>query len=252
MRARTNPWLAVVTILTGGAFAVIGTTTGCGSKADDGNITPADTGIGFVDAKDSAVSMPDTTTTPMDTEPQYDVPGSLFDAILPDITFEGGKTLNGCFDCTTDKCKSQVEACDAEPRCRGLVLCMLAKCGGSTSDFGCLLGCAGDYGVTSPSDPIASKGLAVGQCVQANCKDACPIPTDGGASGTDAKSDTPADSAAADATDASAFMIFPSASGPEKAQSFDPLLLQKLQQIASSLSAMTPEARDGLVTKFNH
>jgi hypothetical protein len=252
MRARTSPWLAVVTILTGGAFAVIGTTAGCGSKADDGNVTPADTGIGFVDAKDTGVSMPDTTTAAMDTEPQYDVPGSLFDASLPDITFEGGKTLGGCYDCTTDKCKMQVEACDTEPRCRGLVLCILTKCGGSTSDFGCLLGCGSDFGVTGLDDPIASKGFAVGTCVQNNCKDACPIPTDGGMGGTDAKTDAPADAAPADAaTDASAFMIFPNASGG-KAQSIDPAFAEKLRELGNALGAITPEARDGLVTKFSH
>jgi len=245
MRARSNPWLALIAIMTGGAIAVLSTTAGCGSKADEGTVTPADTGSpGLVDAKDSS-AQPDTKTTPMDTEIQYDVPGSLFDASLPDVTFEGGKTLGGCYNCTTDQCKAEVAACDSEPRCRGLVLCILTKCGGNVSDFGCALGCGSEYGVSSLSDPVATKGFAVGQCVQSKCKDECPIPSDGGTA-SDAKAEVASD-VSADGSETSAFMIFPKSGN----KPMDPELALKLQELAQTLGAMPSEARANLVDTFS-
>lgn len=252
MRARSNPWLALIAIMTGGAIAVLSTTAGCGSKADEGTVTPPDTGnLGLVDAKDSS-AQPDTKPAPMDTEIQYDVPGSLFDANIPDMTFEGGKTLSGCYDCTTDQCKAEVAKCDAEPRCRGLVLCILTKCGGNVSDFGCALGCGSEYGVSSLSDPVATNGLAVGQCVQNKCKDACPIPTDGGAP-TDARTDAPTDAttdATTDGSETSAFMIFPNGAN-KPAQSMDPELALKLTELAQTLGTLPAEARANLLDTFS-
>lgn len=246
MRARTNPWLALITIITGASIAVAAT-PGCGSKTDEGNVTPnPDTGLSIQDDTSVKDTTPaDTGSTVVDSDKQYDVPGSLFDAVIPDVTFDGGKTAAGCFDCTTDKCKAEVEACDADPRCRGLVLCAMTDCAGSFSDYGCLFGCASKFDVMGTSDPIIPKAMAVGQCVQKECSAACPLPPDSGMMGGDAKADTK--DAVSDSMDGSAFMIFPNGGS---AKHVDPKVIEMLAPTFEVLGGM-PEARARLIEKFS-
>jgi len=247
MRVRSNPSLALFSILTGGAFAVMATTAGCGSKTDDGTVTPADTGSISLSDASADTTKPDTAAPMMDTATQYDVPGSLFDVTVPDIAFEGGKTIGGCYSCTTDKCKSQVEACDTDPKCRGLVLCGLTECAGNFSDLTCLIGCATKYDVAlDPSDPTVTKALGVGQCVQGKCADACPLPADGGMMSSDAKADTASEAASDSAMEASAFMIFPHAAQKPA----DPEVVERLQDLFNMLGGM-PETRANLVDTFS-
>lgn len=243
---RSNPWLAVVSILAGGALAMAASTTGCGGKTDDPGVTgPVDTGISIVDsAVGDTGAVKDTYTPPVDAEKTYDVPGSLFDAVIPDVVFEGGKTASQCVACTGTQCKTEVEACDKDARCRGLFLCVLTKCGASSSDYMCLLGCAGDYDVTSPSDPVVGKAMDVADCARTKCADECPAPPgDGGATG-DAKADTKSDASG----DASAYMIFPS--GAKPAMSIDPRVLEVLQSVSDSFA--NAELREGVIQKLSH
>jgi hypothetical protein len=245
MRARTNPWLALIAIMTG-ACAAIAATPGCGSKTDEGTVTPPDTGLAIQDSTAKDTTPVDTGTTVVDSATQYDVPGSLFDVAIPDAVFEGGKTAAGCFDCTTDKCKDEVAACDADPRCRGLVLCSMTDCAGSFTDTSCLFSCALKFGVTGTDDPILPLAMAVGNCVQKECSAACPLPPDAGG---DTKAETAVDSAATDSAETGAFMIFPNSSeAPSK--KVDPKVIEMLAPVFSTLGAM-PEVRAELIEKFS-
>lgn len=256
MRARTNPWLAVLTILAGGALAVSFSTVGCGGGVEQTPATTdtggADTGITIVDS-----TKPDTGTPMMDSEKTYDVPGSLFDATVPDVEFEGGKTSGGCYACTLDKCKSEVEVCDKDPRCRGLFLCVLTECAGSFTDFGCAAGCAFKFDVTGLSDPVIGKAQAVGNCVQNKCSDKCPNPPMAGDAGSDApKTDAPkpADAVSDGETGAMGGMGFKfagSAGGAKDLQSVDPRVVEVLMSIAATFEA-APEARDQMIQLFKH
>lgn len=256
MRARPRfasaATLAAVGTLVASAFAV-----GCGSKESSVDTTPADTGV--VDSgTDTSVAMDtgpkDTGTPPVDSGAMYDVPGSLFDVEVPDVQFEGGTSAKTCYDCMTTKCKDEVGVCDADPQCRGIVLCLLSDCAGSFTDLGCAFGCAAMYGVTSPSDPVATEALGVAQCVQKNCTSACPVPADAGPK-TDAKSDgTSAETAIAEAGG----MAFKFQYAPEKAASFkvapesiDPQVGVMLQSLRESLLS-SPEISQALMDKYAH
>jgi hypothetical protein len=248
MRTQQRPFLTVLSLiagLAGASFAVAASTAGCGSKTDEGNVTPApDTGLALADSsvKDTA---PVDTGSAMDTEKQYDVPGSLFDVTVPDIQFEGGKSVGGCLACTTDKCKKEVEACDKDVKCRGLVLCGLTECEGNFSDFGCLLGCASKFDVMlSAGDPTISKALAVGNCVQKECVDACPLPAGDGGMMSDTKPADASDAVASDG-DASAFMIFPKGS-----QEFDPDVARQLSDMLTTLGGM-PVTRAQIINQYS-
>ncbi len=225
---------------------------GCGGKSQDGPELPpedtgaVDTGIAVIEAgKDSGSA---DSSTAKDTG---DVPGSLFDATLPDIAFEGGKTVGGCYDCTKTLCKDELTKCDADPRCRGLTLCILVECGGSTTDTTCLFGCALKYDVTSPTDPVASLALGVANCTQAKCTDKCPTAPDAGA---DAKSDVKTDSATVEGgaggggggTPASPALPGAGLPGAGGAKSVDPKVIEMLSGMNASF-ASTPEATSGVV-----
>ena len=249
MRAGSNRWFALLTIL-GGAVAAVGlTAAGCGSSVDDPGTSTPDTGTdtGSIVVVDSA--KPDTGTAPTDSMMEYDVPGSLFDATVPDVVFEGGKTAAGCYGCALSSCKKEAEECDKDPRCRGLFLCVLTDCAASFTDFGCAAGCAFKFGVMGLSDPVIGKVQALGTCVQNKCTAECPAVPDAGGdapkteTATDAVSDTPAE--------ASAFMIFPDKGDPKAMRSIDPKVLEVLSTLKTTFDG-APVARQELIKQFSH
>jgi hypothetical protein len=246
MRAHSNRWLALLTIVGGAAVALGLTAAGCGGSVDD-PATTTDTGTpdtGSIVIVDS--SKPDTGTVMPDTEMTYDVPGSLFDATIPDVVFEGGKTASGCYGCALTSCKKESEECDKDPRCRGLFLCVVSECAASFTDLACAFGCAGKFGVSSPSDPVVGKVQTLGTCVQNKCSAECPSAPD--AAGADTKK---ADVASDGMADGSAFMIFPEGSkAGAKAQSIDPKVAEILMQLGATFDGR-PAARDELINQFN-
>jgi hypothetical protein len=256
MRARSNRWLALLTILSGAVVAVGLTASGCGGSVDEPGTSNPDTGsdTGSITVVDTAKA--DTGTVMSDSEMMYDVPGSLFDATVPDVVFEGGKTAAGCYGCALSSCKKEAEECDKDPRCRGLFLCVLTDCGASFTDFGCAAGCAFKFGVMGLSDPVIGKVQALGTCVQNKCTAECPeVPETGGSDApkTDApKADAPSEASADAVADGSAFMIFPDKSGDPKAmKSIDPRVLDVLQTLKTTFDG-APVARQDLIKQFSH
>lgn len=249
MHSRTNRWLALFTILGGAVVAVGLTASGCGGSVDDpATTTTTDTGApdtGSLVVVDSA--KPDTGTTMSDSEMMYDVPGSLFDATIPDVVFEGGKTAGGCYGCALTSCKTEAEECDKDPRCRGLFLCVVSDCAASFTDLTCALGCAGRFGVTGLGDPVVGKVRTLGTCVQNKCSMECPSAPETGAS--DAPKEASADAPSDTKTDGMAFMIFPG--GAQKMQSLDPKLGELLLSISRTFNN-NAAARDELIEKFSH
>jgi hypothetical protein len=245
MRASSRSFLAFFTILAGTALAGSIASVGCGGSVDEPpaqpDTAPVDTGITIID------STADTGTTMMDAEKTYDVPGSLFDATIPDVAFEGGKTSGGCYACTLSKCKSEVEVCDKDPRCRGLFLCLVTECGGSTMDFGCAFGCGAKFDVSSLTDPVVGKAQAVGTCVQNKCADDCPA---GAMMGDAGKTDAAkADAVTTDVASESG-MAFMSSAGPAggaKSYHMDPELGAALLEISRQMAG-----REDLVRAFSH
>lgn len=245
---RSNLSLSVLTMLAGGLFVVAANTAGCGGKTDEPSTEPTDTGVSIVTDAGPDTSAPVDTGTPMvDSGTTWDVPGSLYDADIPDIIFDGGTSAASCVGCAGRECKKEVDACDSDPQCRGLLLCALTKCGGSTTDLSCLMGCLGEYGVGF-SDPVVGTVYAVGTCVQKKCTSDCPVPADAGAPKPDAKSDAPGD-ATGDATgdaETGAYMIFPSSSPAPR--SIDPRLID----VQEALSSMSPDVKSGLIGQLTH
>lgn len=234
---RRSNWLGFVTVLAGGVIAAASLAVGCGGKTDEPGETPADTGVGIVESGPDTSATKDTGTGVVDSDKTWDVPGSLYDAEIPDVVFDGGTTAAGCVACTTRECKTEVDACDSDPKCRGVVLCVITECGGSATDYGCLLGCAAKYDV-SYTDPVALTAVSVAQCVQKKCTADCPIPAgDGGAPKSDSSADAP---------ETSAYMIFPETN--KSFRSIDPRLVEALQSIAGA----NAEVRAGLVERFSH
>lgn len=221
--------------------------SGCGGSESSGT-TDTDSGPGdTTPAKDTAVAdtkpeaAPDTTVD--DTTKVYDAPGSLFDAVIPDIAFEGDVTAAGCYDCTLTHCHDQVATCDKDPRCRGFLLCVLINCKASTTDTACLVGCAGDYDVTL-GDPIIGTMTNILSCTQANCKKECPVVVlDGGvdAKPTDAPKEASADASDSADAGADAHPIL----RPHGAE-IEPKVIDVMVDFAATFASM-PEARDGLV-----
>lgn len=223
-----------------GAIAV-----GCGGKSQDGPELPpedtgtVDTGVAVIEAgKDSGT---DTGSAAKDTG---DVPGSLFDASIPDVAFEGGKTSGACYDCIKDKCSAELTKCDADARCRGLTLCLLVECGGSTTDTTCLFGCALKYDVTSPSDPVATLALGVANCSQSKCTEKCPSAPDAGPA--DVKTDAASGGSGGGTPGTPGTPGSPGTPGFGKGKSVDPKVIEMLSAINASY-AQTPEASAGLV-----
>ncbi len=251
--SRRRSWLGLVTFGAGALIAVSAVGAGCGGKSEDAP-SSTDTGTtvdsgGGVDttvadsAKDTAVA-PDSKPA-VDSTVTYDAPGSLFDASIPDVVFEGGGSSGACYDCTKAKCKDELTKCDADVRCRGLALCILIDCKGSTTDTTCLFGCAASYGVSSPSDPIVSEALAIGNCTQKNCGADCPaIPGGGGDGGTTtdaAKTDSASSDGSADTPPAAKFDHFgatPKTTPGAGEQSIDPALADALHDFAASFSGV--------------
>ncbi|MEO7094849.1 MAG: hypothetical protein ABI175_16440 [Polyangiales bacterium] len=239
----------------GGAIGLVGAFAGgCGGGVDTPAGTP-DTGVadtligtdgpvildGSKDTADASKPPPDTAET------HYDAPGTLFDVEIPDLSFDGGTTAKGCYDCTLANCKDEVAACDKDERCRGIVLCITVRCAGDTTDFGCALGCATEFGVSSPSDPVAGKALAVGQCTQDHCGDKCPIP-----GGTDAG---PADTKKAETSTAEAggdsASSFKSAIPSGAPMSTDPKMIELAKQLSGSFGG-NPELRQAVIDRMSH
>ncbi len=241
MRA-PKPFLAFFTVVAGAALAASVTSVGCGGSVDEPtaqpDTAPVDTGITIID------TTPADTGTPMkDSEVTYDVPGSLFDASVPDVVLDGGKTSGACYGCTLDKCKTEVAECDKDARCRGLFLCVLTDCAGSFTDFGCAAGCAFKFGVTGLSDPIIGKAQAIGTCVQNKCTAECPAPPmmgDGGA---------PSDAMKTEVGGMGFKSSLPSA-GSKNLQSVDPKVVDVLMDLGNSFH--TPAARDEMAKHFSH
>jgi hypothetical protein len=194
MTARLTARLSHLALFVGAGF-VLGSTVGCGSEVE--STPPAeDTGIVIVDSTAVVDTTPaaDTATGPEAT------PGSLFDAVLPDISLEGGKTVQGCYDCTVDKCETEMQACDKNNACKGVLLCVLIDCAGKFSDQSCLFGCALSNGISSTMDPAVALLSGVGSCNQSKCTDSCPLaPLDGGAPDTRPNDSAP-DATTADGT----------------------------------------------------
>jgi hypothetical protein len=246
MAARSHLF-TLLSIVAGAGCVVAVSTTGCGGKTDE---QPAvvdsgdDTGIVIVEtgpetAADAATDVE---------EPVPDSP-SLFELgdAIPDTTFDGGVTAKGCYDCTTDQCKSEVEACDGDRKCRFLFGCLLTECGGQITDQSCLLGCAVTAGVTSQNDPAVRKIFPIFECNQGKCSDACPALPGGPDAGPDARPDATGDAAAdapADTADAdsAASMSF---STPQIENTIDPALIEILRKVNGSFA--NPDLRRGMI-----
>ena len=111
--------------------------------------------------------------------------GSLFDLTVPDVSLnDSGATLQGCYDCTTTACPNQLSDCEADDKCRTLILCFFQEgCFDPSAqmgiDFGCAMNCAGKAGISSQTDPALALGMDVATCMQNDCGDACGL-VDGG------------------------------------------------------------------------
>ena len=234
---------------------------GCGGSVDGDAQPAADSGADTALAVDTTPAdapketAPDTSAA--DTTVAIDAPGSLFDVDIPDIAFEGG-TAAGCYDCTKDKCKAELTACDADAQCRSLVLCLATDCAGDITDTTCLFGCAAAAGVTSPTDPVAAEAIAVGQCSQKNCADKCPgVPTgtDGGTG--DAKKDGSSETGSGEAgSGETGGAETGPAKGPKPSSgapimSVDPKVIEGLQQMTSVWSEH-PALRQAVIDRLTH
>lgn len=162
---------------TGGGGGVL-MEAGTDTAAD--NASPPDTSIPETSAPDVS-SEPDVTVLP-DAEI---LEGSLFDMSIPDVTIgDSGATLQACYDCSVDKCSSELEACQGDDKCRTLVLCFFQdECFDSSAAMGinqaCATGCIGKAGIQGMTDPALALGLSYAQCVNTNCASKCGMP-DGG------------------------------------------------------------------------
>jgi len=241
--------VTIAILLAGGSvlgLASLG--AGCGSTSETAPPPAPDTTPVFVDSagdvakdtKDSAVE---------DTTVSYDVPGSIFDAEIPDVVIDG-ISLPACVDCLRTKCKSELAACDSDPKCRGLTLCVLIDCKGSFTDTGCLFGCAGKYGVTSPSDPVVPLALAIGDCSNKNCKSECPTP-DGGIPTSDAKTDGPEGGGGGGGSGGFGGGFETPKSYSYKGMSIDPKVVEALQSLAMSLDG-DPALKQSAIDALSH
>ena len=179
-------WVGALALISGAVLGAATVAGGCGGKTDDVAPGTTDSGpdIALVETPADTGGPKDTGKVVDDSAKAYDVPGSLFDVTIPDVDFGDGVTSGGCYDCTKKNCSKELAACDADPRCRGMALCVLIDCKGSTTDTACLFSCAGKFDVTGLSDPIVPLVQAIGTCTQANCKALCPAPPTAGDSGT--------------------------------------------------------------------
>ena len=256
--------LGALSAMAVGALSLSVLAGGCGGKtndqapADDTDTGIVDSGTVAPDTTPADTAKPDTTppkpdTSDLDTEPTYDAPGSLFDVDIPDVVFEGGKTAAACYACTEKNCHDELAACDKDVRCRGLSLCVLIDCKGSTTDLGCLAGCASSYDVTSFSDPVAAKALAIANCTRSKCAGDCPsvpLPGDGG---TDSATTDSTSTDTGSTPDAAVRDASPAATPPHKAppMSIDPQLIEALQSFCAAFEG-DPEAKRAVVEGLSH
>ena len=256
--ARRNRILGLACATAGLVLATSMMAGGCGGSESGGGETVdtgTDTGVAADTAKDTA---------PADTKPEvapdtgpvsnYDAPGSLFDAVIPDVVFDGDVTAAGSYDCTLAHCHDQVAACDKDERCRGFLLCVLVDCKASFTDTTCLFGCAGEYDVTGLSDPIVGEVRDILTCSGGACASECPaVPLDGGFDAT-----PPPDGATDDAGagEASSGEVGPGEAGtayhpsgwhaPSGSKAIDPKLVDFMCEVQTTFASM-PLVRDGLV-----
>ena len=248
---RPNPWLTALTLFAGSFLALSSTALGCGGKTNETTPPVTDTGISIVTDTGAA---PDTTTPPKDTAPvvedtaeAFDVPGSIYDVEFPDVVFEGGKSTATCVDCAKVQCKKELDACDADPRCRGLLLCVLTDCAGKFSDFTCAAGCAFKFGVSGLGDPVVGKVQSVGTCINGKCTSECPSAPTGVDAGAPKPDAAPSDAVVVDAAKAEtgAYMIFPELE--KDGRTVDPKVVEVLQSVVGDLGE---EAKSSLVERF--
>ncbi len=161
-------------------LAVIGTFNVAAMIACGGDqATPTDASM----PKDTSVadtSVPDSS----DATPPCAVDADLTQALKFDAAGidSGGLNLQVCFDCLTTKCKSNIDACNADCDCKTGVVTFAGCVQGGAKIQTCgaqlVLGLSG-----------ASQGIATGLlgCAQGSCASEC-IPSDGGSK--DASKDT--------------------------------------------------------------
>jgi hypothetical protein len=122
-------------------------------------------------------------------EPEASVPdaeiaeGGLFDLTMPDVVLGEGGTLQDCYDCSVDNCTSDMEKCDADAKCRTILLCIFEEqCLGGPNglDYACGLGCATKAGISGLNDPAVGIAIEAANCVSKQCGDECGLPADGG------------------------------------------------------------------------
>ena len=135
-----------------------------------------------VEQPDAAPDQSVEDTSPPDAEYQE---GSLFDLTLPDVALnDSGATVQGCYDCASVQCSSDMAQCEQDDACRTLVLCLFTDgcidgSGMGGVDTGCAFTCVQKAGITSYTDPAVQVALGVASCVNNSCQAACALP-DGG------------------------------------------------------------------------
>jgi hypothetical protein len=102
-----------------------------------------------------------------------------------DAELDGGDvdTTLGCYACIAAPddpgpgCGTEFAACEAEPKCKAIMDCVLATgCFylASTKEFtNCAIPCAIEAGVTSTDDPVVILGLNVAYCADKVCRPYC-------------------------------------------------------------------------------
>jgi hypothetical protein len=240
----------VALLVAGGAvLGVASSAGGCGGSTTEPAATPDTTPVVVLDSStDGGKDTKDSTVE--DTTESYDVPGSIFDAPIPDVIIDG-VSLPLCVDCLRTKCTSELTACDADPKCRGLTLCVLIECKGSFTDTGCLLTCAGKYGVTSPADPVVPMALAIGDCSNKNCKSECPTP-EGGVPLDSGPKDSGKDATAEASMGGGGGGSFESPKAYSyKGMSIDPKVIDALQSLAIGLDG-DPALKQSAIDALSH
>jgi len=160
MRIRAFFFLASACLVAAGAtIQACGGTTNSDGPVDSGPpeaSTPADTGPkdSGVDAKDSA--------PPCDTNAD-------FTSKIPDASLADGATTTGiCMGCTKAKCSAQVDKCNKDCPCQGVIANAIECYSKNTSNP---IACVGSFsGVPSSTQAI---GLALLNCVRTECADEC-------------------------------------------------------------------------------
>lgn len=178
----------------GGAVLSLGSvlSVGCGgSTSGNGNptttVAATDSGVGSTDSAaatdssvatetgdDSSTTTPTTdggSTAPLSDGFTIDPEASLLDLGVPDVVV-GDVSVPVCYGCIEKNCSTQLAKCDADPKCKNTVICVIDTCGGFTGTS-CLISCALKSGVSGITDPAVGEAQAVGTCAQSSCSSAC-------------------------------------------------------------------------------